>query len=132
MPRDFDDIKDGTRLEPYHLNIIYRELRRLRKMTAAPPLALDNMTSTTSPPLLWSLNPGQSVLAMTSSSVTARSGATAGTGTATLQDFDGTAFVASTAPDEAVFNFSATAIVTAKYCVLTDFGGYLFVTSVEC
>lgn len=53
MAREFDDLKDGTVLEPFHLNIIYRELRRLRKMGAAPPLALENMNSTTAPPRLW-------------------------------------------------------------------------------
>lgn len=132
MAREFDDIKDGTVLEPFHLNIIYRELRRLRKMTAAPPLALDSMTSTTTPPFLWGRSAAGSFLAMTSSAITARSGTTAGTGTVTLQDFDGTVFAASTDPDETVFNFSGTAIATGKYCVVTDFGGSLFVTAVEC
>jgi hypothetical protein len=132
MAREFDDIKDGTKLEPYHLNIIYRELRRLRKMTAAPPLALDGMTSTTSPPVLWAASGDQGQLAKTSSAITARAGTTAGTGTVIYQDFDGTDLAAADATDVDVFNFSGTAIATGLYCVVTEFSGYLFVTSVEC
>ena len=71
-------------------------------------------------------------MAKTSSAITARSGTTAGTGTVTLQDFDDTDFNDSDDPDEDVFNFSATAIDAGLYCVVTDFGGNLFVTSVEC
>ena len=37
---DFPDLADGEPLEPLHFNVIYDELRRWRKMTAAPPLAV--------------------------------------------------------------------------------------------
>ncbi len=50
MPRDFPRLHDGDALEPWHLNVVYDELRRLRKFQAAPPLALAN--GGTDPPIL--------------------------------------------------------------------------------
>lgn len=52
MSRDFEDIKDGTVLEPFHLNVIYRELRRLRRMQATPPLTIQGMDSGESSPVI--------------------------------------------------------------------------------
>jgi hypothetical protein len=51
MARQFDDLKDGDTLEPYHINIIYRELRRLRKLKASPPLVLTGMQGDDGPNL---------------------------------------------------------------------------------
>jgi hypothetical protein len=81
MPREFDDLKDGTELEPFHLNIIYRELRRLRKMTAAPPLVLEGMESSVSAPLLRGPAAGRGGLGKSNGDIPARSGTTPGVGT---------------------------------------------------
>jgi hypothetical protein len=54
MSRDFEDLKDGDMLEPCHINVIYKELRRLRKMQATPPLAIEGMDSGDSPPVVYS------------------------------------------------------------------------------
>jgi hypothetical protein len=81
MPREFDDLKDGTELEPFHLNIIYRELRRLRKMTASPPLVLEGMESSVSAPLLRGSQIPRAGLGQANGDITARSGTTPGAGT---------------------------------------------------
>lgn len=135
MAQDFPELKSGDTLEPWHLNVIYRELKRWRKMKVIPPLASSGITSTDGiPPVLRFIGQGNSALAITSSSITARAGTTAGTGTATIQDFDGTDFSATVDPadDETVFNFSGTAIDTGKYVMLTFWQDAWFVTAVEC
>jgi len=40
MARRFPELKDGDRLEPVHLNIIYRELNRWRSLQAVPPMRI--------------------------------------------------------------------------------------------
>ena len=57
MPREFEELRDGDKVEPYHFNIIYRELRRLKRMTAVPPLALDGMQGDSPPSLKCFLQP---------------------------------------------------------------------------
>lgn len=131
MPRDFDDIRDGTQLEPYHLNIIYRELRRLRKMTAAPPLALDSMTSTTSPPFLWSTGSSRSGLGKANGNITARSGTTAGTGTVDVWD-NSTGVLAATGDSVDVLNVGAQ-IASGKYVWFEeDESGDIYAAPLEC
>ncbi len=49
---DFPALNDGDELAPWHLNIIYRELERLRKMTATHPMTFDHMASEGTPPML--------------------------------------------------------------------------------
>ncbi len=135
MARDFPTLKSGVTLEPWHLNIIYAELRRWRKLKVVPPLSSTGVNSADNiPPVIRFVGQGNAALAKTSSSITARSGTTAGSGTATLQDFDGASFSAAKDPpaDETVFNFSGTAIDTGKYVMLTAWQGAWFVTAVEC
>jgi len=88
MARDFTDLKDGDTLAPYHLNIIYRELRRLRKMTVGPPLSLRGMDGNESPPQLDLLRNTRGSLAVANGAITARSGTTPGTGNVDLYYLD--------------------------------------------
>lgn len=131
MPREFDDIRDGTALEPYHLNMIYRELRRLRKMTVAGSLSLDNMTSTTSPPFLWSIATGGITIVKTSSTITAMSGTTLGTGTATPQRSDGTD-LANDGDDIDIVSYSGVSIASGKYGAVASIGEDFVIISVAC
>ena len=64
MSREFEPLEDGDRLEPFHLNIIYAELRRLRKMKAAPPLVLRGMDSD-QPPILTDAGSTQHLIRLT-------------------------------------------------------------------
>lgn len=72
-------------------------------------------------------------LAYTSSTITARSGTTPGTGTVTPQRYDGSS-LASDGQDLTVYSFSASAsIASGKYCwIEQDPGGYWWVTAAEC
>ena len=73
-------------------------------------------------------------LAKTSSTISARSGTTAGTGTVTPQKFDGTTIADSGYPDITVYLFSSSAsIASGKYCwIAQDLDGYWWITAVEC
>lgn len=42
MPEDFPTLRDGDILEPWHLNILYDEARRWRKLKGAPPINVSN------------------------------------------------------------------------------------------
>lgn len=46
---EFPDLDDGDELEPYHFNVIYDELRRWRKLSAAAPLVVDGADGDDSP-----------------------------------------------------------------------------------
>lgn len=74
---------------------------------------------------------GGVTLAKTSSSISARSGTAAGSGTVTPQSFDGSA-LADDGDDITVYSFSGTSIDTGKYCAIADIDGDPFVISVEC
>ena len=70
-------------------------------------------------------------LAITTSSITARSGTTPGSGTVSPVTYDGTSM--STGSDSiAVKNFSTTAGSTGKYCVVAALAGANWVISIEC
>ncbi len=72
-------------------------------------------------------------VAKTTSTITARSGSTAGSGTVQLQDFDGTSYSDAAESPLTVYLFSATSISSGKYCwVAPDPGGWWHVVSVEC
>lgn len=65
--------------------------------------------------------------------INARRGTTPGTGTVTVQEFDGTSL--STGLDVTVFNFSSASggIASGKYCwICQDDYGYWWVVSAEC
>lgn len=71
----------------------------------------------------------------TTSTITARSGSTAGTGTVTFQMFNGTTFVNDAARTNVkVYNWSSgtPATPSGKYGVAIKLWGYWFLVSVEC
>jgi hypothetical protein len=80
----------------------------------------------------------QAQLAYTSSTITARSGTTAGTGTVYLVDVSvvsGTCTLSTTAVQITVYSFSGTTggIASGKYCwIEQDVTGNYFLTSSEC
>ena len=92
MPREFEDIKDGTMLEPFHLNMIYRELRRWRKAKAVVLMVLDSAASADSPPV-WRMeidSPSIARAVVTTAIPTGTIGTPSDTGEVTLYNWDGT------------------------------------------
>jgi hypothetical protein len=74
-------------------------------------------------------------IAVTSSTITARSGSTPGSGTATLQTWNGTVLAAlSGVPDYTVYNISSSAggIASGKYCILLRIAGAYWIITAEC
>ncbi len=101
MGRQFDDVKDGTVLEPFHLNIIYRELRRWRKAKAVPPMVLDGAEATDSPPIFrqGGISGGIARAVVTTAIPTGTIGSPSTSGRGTLYTWDGST---STAGDTGV------------------------------
>lgn len=73
-------------------------------------------------------------LAQTSTTITARSGTTAGTGTVAFASITAsTAAIAVGSQTQSVFNFSANSLASGKYCwVEQDPDGNWWVVSIEC
>ncbi len=92
MGRQFDDLRDGDVLEPFHINIIYRELRRWRKAKAVPPMVLDGAEATDSPPIFrqGAISGGMARGVVTTAIPTGTAGSPSTTGEVTLYTWDGT------------------------------------------
>lgn len=86
MPRsDFPRLKSGDALEPWHMNVIYRELERWNKAGAGGGIAFQNRAGGP----YWSLAAGLGVAVIKSTgAITARAGANPGSGPATIQDYN--------------------------------------------
>lgn len=86
MPRsEFPKLKSGDALEPWHMNVIYRELERWNKAGAGGGIAFQNRAGGP----YWSLVAGLGVAVIkTTGAITARAGANPGSGPATVQDYD--------------------------------------------
>lgn len=88
MPRDFPEIRDGDPIEPWHLNIVYRELRRLRKMRGGGTITVQNADGTL-PPLI--VQGGFSIAAIgVASGTIGPYSSGCGTGSFTIQDVSDT------------------------------------------
>jgi hypothetical protein len=68
----------------------------------------------------------------TSGTITARSGATPGSGSVVLDSLDASGNFAATSNTVTAYNFSATAINTGKHVFLLSWGGKLWVVTAEC
>ncbi len=89
MARDFVDVKDGDRLEPFHINQIYKELRRLRKLRGSVHVQVDGMQDPDGVPQISVVFPPGGWLAVANGTITASVGNTVGTGTVTILQLNG-------------------------------------------
>ena len=80
MPRDYPDLKTGTLLEPFHLNIIYRFIRKLLRTVAVPPLVIDGLQSIDSPWIFRVSSSTNGFPCVANGNIPARSGSTFGVG----------------------------------------------------
>lgn len=134
MAQDFPRIKDGDKIEPYHFNMIYDELTRLRKMKFRGPVSTTGMDSASGPPVVTIFPGASGQLAITSSSITARSGTTPGTGTVTPLEYNGNTMGNTGADDLTVYLYATgNGINSAAYCwIEMDSSGYWWIVSAEC
>jgi hypothetical protein len=57
MPSDLPTLHDGDLLEPWHLNVIYAELKRWRKLRGVTPIAVNGADSDAAPTLHIDITP---------------------------------------------------------------------------
>lgn len=88
MARDFVDLNPGETLEPYHINMIYAELRRWRKIRGGTGVRLSGTTDQDSVPEISVLFPKVGFVGVANGDITARVGSTPGTGTVTVKQLD--------------------------------------------
>ncbi len=147
MPAEFEDLKDGDVLEPFHINRLNREARRWRRAYAVPPLVIDGLMSSDSPPIFRTSSSGAGFLAIANGDIPARSGSTLGVGSVfsvsvapTYTTGTLTAAAASTDTDtfEVVNPSSSTmtstnGIDSGQYCwVEQGSDGLYYVSPLEC
>ena len=120
--------------------IVARDLNRVAEMAekaaliqANPPLAI---VSTPGGPLLNYAGPVfQPYIAVTTSTITARSGGTPGSGTVKIQTWNGSALADLGGPvSVTVYNISASTntIASGKYCIIMKIAGAYFIVTAEC
>jgi hypothetical protein len=129
----FPKVKDGDAITPLHFNLIYRELERLRKLTAAAPLSLDNIDSDNVPSLAW-LGADELVPVQLTSALAAGSIGTPGSATCNvlLDQSTGPGFTSTGAATETIYNCYATAIASGKYGWGKYRGGTLYAVVFDC
>ena len=147
MPRDFHDLKDGDTLEPFHLNQVYRELRRWRRAHAVPPMVIDGLMSSDSAPIFRMTSSSRGWPAVANGNIAARSGSTLGVGSvysvSVAVTFSGSDLSTATAStDSASYKVvylssktmtSGNGIDSGMYCwVEPGVDGLLYVSPLEC
>lgn len=135
MPGDFPTLGDGDALQPWHLNVIYRELERLRKMTAAAPLAIDNADSAFDPPTFMTFAVDQVVpVKLDGSGIAAGSAFSPSPGTVSLlyTASGGADFTSSSANTETMYNIYGTAVGANKVCWAVWYNGLLYLLVGDC
>lgn len=132
-----NDLVDGDALEPWHINFIFRFIRRWMKFDVSPPLNLDN--SGNAPPhlSLFALDDLVPVL-IGSGGLTAGSYSspvvTPGTGTVTLLNEyqDGPDFTTTAGQTGTCYNPYTTAISGTKFAWAKWRGPYLYLVVADC
>lgn len=106
MPTDdFPDVQDGEELTPYHLNIIYRELRKLRKVKGASPITVEGFEQGGSVPVIRFADSAGIVPALVTSDITSGTRAAMGSGEVTFQVRNGAALINGTTTAIKVWNY---------------------------
>lgn len=128
MGRDFDDLKDGSRLEPIHINLIYKELRRWRKLRITPPGVIQGAADGEGIPEIV-LYPQQTrYLGVANGTITARVNTTVGVGFVTVKKLDANSSTIETAQvgDLTVYNAS-NSLAVANTTTSINSGVYVWV-----
>jgi hypothetical protein len=139
MGRDFVDLKDGDTLEPFHINQIYKELRRWRKLKGSQRVQIVGANDGDSvPQIVVVINPMMYV-GVANGDIPARSGTTVGEGIVTIKQFDGTTIEDAQTNDIDVKNPSDTTMTSGngiddgQYVkVWRDYFGDWIVEPMEC
>jgi len=134
MPRDFPELKDGDQLEPFHLNIIYRELRRWRKSVFVPPIIIDGLTSSDTPPVFRIGRGPQNYRGVVTTAIpTGTISTPSTTGVVTLYNWDGANSTAGETGVQVLNDFTLSAsIAVGKVVRLQLIDGALWFVQAEC
>jgi hypothetical protein len=133
MPEPFPSIKDGDALTPAHLNMIYRELDRWRKLSGSGLIGLDNIDGK-EPPMIMDWRTSDVVPADSGSGFTAgsRSSPTSTTVTLLSPSSGGPGLTATNGRTVKAYNTFTTAIAAGKTIWLTFSWGRYYVHQVDC
>ncbi len=130
----FPTLNPGDALFAWHLNVIYRELERLRKTQAAAPLSLDHIDDAFIPPQLSLLDavpivPVQLDEALTAGSISAPSSADC----TILYGVSGDPGLSgSSGNTDTMYNLSGASVPSGRFCWGYYFNGFLYFLVGDC
>lgn len=127
------DFKDGDALEPWHLNYIFRFIRRWMKFDVSIPLQLDNDDN--APPHLSLTTLDELVPVLTpAGGIVAGSYTTPTSGTCTLLEeaSGGPGFTATAAYTETLYNPYGVAVPASKFAWAKWRGRWLYAVTWDC
>jgi hypothetical protein len=133
MPRDFTLMEDGDELTIDHINVIYQELTRWRKLVGSGAIHVDDADGE-GPPTIVDLRMRSISPATLTASLAAGSLASPTTAAGTLLLPTGTsgALTATGGRSITIYNASTTAVASGKFCwVALVFGSY-YLVSADC
>lgn len=129
IPSDF---RDGDALEPWHLNFIFRFVRRWMRFDASPPLSLDNGGE--APPHLSFLGLDDLVPFYAGSGISAGTytSPTSATVTLLIESSDGPGFTLSGADSATCYNISTNAVPSGSAGWAKWRGPHLYAIAWDC
>jgi hypothetical protein len=133
MPNRFPKLQDGDELQPWHLNVIYRELERWRQAKCQGAFDIVGADSD-SPPTFIAYEPDRAIPADSGSGFAAGSVASPASQTVTLLTPTGTGagLDASRGFTVTAYSTFGTAIAASKKIWLTTYAGFYYVLQVDC
>jgi hypothetical protein len=133
MGRDFVDLKDGDRLEPFHINIVYKELRRWRKLKGSQRVQIVGASDGDSIPQIVVVSHPLGHIGVASGTITARVNSTIGTGVVEIKQVSGNSLETAQTSNLTVFNVDSVSIASGKYVwAQRDAFGDWYVSPLEC
>lgn len=139
MGRDFVDLKDGDVLEPYHINQIYKELRRLRKLKGSARVIVRGMQDGESVPEIDIALPPSGFIGVANGAIAPRVNSTVGSGSVIIKQISGNSLTNAQVSEVTAYNVSANTMTSgngitngAYVWVQRDAFGAMVVSPFEC
>lgn len=133
MPKDFELMQDGDELTIDHINVIYQELMRWRRMTGSGAIDVDSAAGEDPPTIvdarMKALSPATLTGALAAGSLASPTTAAA---TLLLPTGSSGALTATGGASITIYNASTTAVASGKFCWVSMRYGLYYLVSADC
>ena len=133
MPKAFELMEDGDELTIDHINVIYQELLRWRRLTGSGSIGVDNADGEGPPAIIdyrmKSLRPAKLTASLSAGSLASP---TTAAGTLLVPTGSSGAYTATGGTSVTVYNLSTTAVASGKFCWVTQANSKYYLVSADC